>query len=176
MTSPAPGTPATPMAPPAPSAVAPFPPSGSPVAIAADGNRVVVRRGGARGPDDVQVEIIRIGGEERTPIAFPTIAMSLPEGRGEQKSLGTRDFDGVKAQGTQTTHTIPAGAIGNEKPIVITRERWFSPELQLVVFVRNADPRTGETTYRLTNVKRGEPPADLFRVPADFRTRGEARG
>ena len=40
-----------------------------------------------------------------------------------------RDFDGIKAEGTQTTHTIPAGEIGNEKPIVITSERWFSPEL-----------------------------------------------
>ena len=63
-----------------------------------------------------------------------------------------------------------------DEPIVITRERWFSPELQLVVFVRNVDPRAGETTYRLTNVRRGEPSADLFRVPGDFRRRNDPRG
>ena len=166
-------------APPAPpgSAAAPLPPGGAPVAVVTDGNRVVVRRGkDPRPADDVQVEIIRMDDDERPPMGFPSMPMSLPEGRGDQKSLGTRDFDGVKADGTQTTHTIPAGTIGNEKPIVITRERWFSAELQLVVFVRNFDPRAGETTYRLTNVRRGEPPADLFRVPVDFRTRGEARG
>ena len=82
----------------------------------------------------------------------------------------------MKADGTQTTHTIPAGSIGNERPIVITSERWFSPELQLVVMARTSDPRSGETTYRLTNVKRGEPPADLFKVPSDYRMPGDRRG
>jgi hypothetical protein len=101
--------------------------------------------------------------------------VSGPHGEGEKKSLGTRDFDGVKADGTQVTHTIPAGAIGNEKPIAIVSERWFSPELQLVVMARTSDPRSGVTTYRLTNLKRGEPPADLFKVPSDYRV-GERRG
>ena len=81
----------------------------------------------------------------------------------------------IKADGTMTSHTIPAGAIGNEKPIVVTSERWFSPELHIVVFAKTSDPRAGETIYRLTNVKKGEPSADMFKVPADFRTRGEAR-
>ena len=38
-----------------------------------------------------------------------------------------------------------------------------------------SDPRSGVTTYRLTNLKRGEPPADLFKVPSDYRV-GERRG
>ena len=142
--------------------------------------RVIVRRAdGKARPDDVRVEVIRIGGEPGMPqvAALPPIAMPLlPAGKGERKSLGTRDFDGVKADGTQTTQTIPAGEIGNEKPIVIVSERWFSPELQLVVFARTRDPRAGETTYRLANLKRGEPPAELFKVPADYRARGESRG
>jgi hypothetical protein len=58
--------------------------------------------------------------------------------------MGSRDFSGVKAEGAQTTHTIPAGEIGNEKPIVITSERWFSPELHVVVFARTVDRRVGE--------------------------------
>ncbi|HEX4883776.1 MAG TPA: hypothetical protein VFX05_06525, partial [Casimicrobiaceae bacterium] len=67
---------------------------------------------------------------------------------------------------------IPAGTIGNEKPIVVTSERWFAPDLHVVVFARTADPRAGETTYRLVNVKRGEPPAELFRVPSDYKGAG----
>ena len=81
----------------------------------------------------------------------------------------------MKADGTVTTHTIPAGAIGNEKPIVVASERWFSPELHVVVFAKTTDPRVGETVYRLTNVKRAEPPSELFKVPADYRMRGEGR-
>lgn len=177
--TPVPPTPPTP--PPAPPAgaapPAPPPPAPSGAGAADSSERVIVRRGdGTAGPDDVRVEVIRIGGRDgaaMAPVApLPPIAMPLlPQGKGERKSLGTRDFDGVKADGTQTTHTIAAGAIGNEKPIVITSERWFSPELQLVVFARTRDPRAGETTYRLTNLRRGEPPADLFRVPPDYRTR-----
>ena len=74
-----------------------------------------------------------------------------------------------------TSHTIPAGQIGNEKPIVMTSERWFSPELFIVMYAKTSDPRAGETIYRVTNVKRGEPSAELFKVPADYRTRGARR-
>jgi hypothetical protein len=101
--------------------------------------------------------------------------MLMARGKGETKSLGMREFDGIKAEGRQTTHTIPAGDIGNEKPIVVTRERWFSPELHVVVYAKTSDPRAGDTVYRLANAKRGEPPADLFKVPADYKTRGESR-
>ena len=105
------------------------------------------------------------------PLTLPLV----PRGKGETKSLGTREFDGVKADGKLTTHTIPAGEIGNEKPIVVTSERWFSPDLHVVVYAKTSDPRAGETIYRLSGVKRGEPPADLFKVPADYKTRGESR-
>ena len=96
-----------------------------------------------------------------------------PRGKGETKELGTRDFDGIKAEGRQTTHTIPAGAIGNEKPIVVATERWFSPELNVVVLAKTSDPRAGETVYRLANVKRADPSAELFRLPDGYRVRGE---
>jgi len=83
-------------------------------------------------------------------------------------SLGTQSINGVQAEGTRTTHTIPAGAIGNANPIVITSERWYSPELQTVVMIKHSDPRMGETTFQLTNVQRQEPDASLFQVPSDY--------
>ena len=105
-----------------------------------------------------------------TPL--PALALPLlPRGKGETRSLGTREFEGVKADGTMTTHTIPAGEIGNEKPIVVTSERWFSPELHVVVYAKYSDPRNGDTIYRLANLKRGEPPAELFRVPPEYKVR-----
>jgi hypothetical protein len=72
------------------------------------------------------------------------------------------------AEGTRLTLTIPAGKIGNERPIVTVNERWYSQELQTVVLTKNSDPRMGETTYRLTNINRGEPDPSLFQVPADY--------
>jgi len=36
------------------------------------------------------------------------------------------------------------------------------------VLSESSDPRTGTSTYKLVNVKRGDPPASLFQVPADF--------
>jgi hypothetical protein len=83
-------------------------------------------------------------------------------------SLGTRTQDGLALQGTQTTRTIPAGAIGNERPIEISVERWFSPELQMNVIIKRDDPRTGETLFQLTDIERQEPDASLFQVPSEY--------
>jgi hypothetical protein len=83
-------------------------------------------------------------------------------------SLGTQMMNGASAQGTLTTRTIPAGAIGNEKAIVITVERWYSPDLQMNVLIKRSDPRTGDNVFQLTNIVRSEPDASLFQVPADY--------
>jgi hypothetical protein len=84
------------------------------------------------------------------------------------ENLGTQSIEGVSAEGTRTTVTIPAGQIGNELPIVTVTERWYSPELQVTVVNKRTDPRTGTTTYKLTNVNRGEPSPTLFQVPSDY--------
>jgi hypothetical protein len=85
-----------------------------------------------------------------------------------KEQLGKQTIEGVEAEGTRTTITIPAGEIGNERPIEIVSERWYSPELQLVVMSRHNDPRTGETIYKLTNINRAEPAKTLFEVPAGY--------
>jgi hypothetical protein len=84
------------------------------------------------------------------------------------ESLGTQVMAGVTVQGTRTTETIPAGAIGNENPIVITSERWVSPQLQETVYSKRVDPRFGTTIYQLTNISQAEPAAALFQVPAGY--------
>ncbi|MBK7392101.1 MAG: hypothetical protein IPI64_02230 [Chloracidobacterium sp.] len=86
------------------------------------------------------------------------------------EELGTRDFEGVSAQGTRRTTVIPADSIGNERPIEIVYERWFSKDLGLVVYSKNTDPRFGEQTYKLTNIVRAEPDPSLFTVPTGYKT------
>jgi hypothetical protein len=99
-------------------------------------------------------------------VEFAT-AESSPEVR--TRKLGTKEIEGVRVEGTETTITIQAGAMGNRLPIQVVSERWYSPELKVVVMTRRTDPRFGETRFRLTNIVRGEPPAHLFEVPSDFR-------
>lgn len=86
------------------------------------------------------------------------------------EKLGSKEIEGVAAEGSRTTMTIPAGAIGNVRAIEITSERWYSPELRVVVYSRRSDPRFGDTTYRLTNIIRAEPDPALFQVPPDYKT------
>jgi hypothetical protein len=86
----------------------------------------------------------------------------------QKESLGTQMIEGVRAEGMRTTFTIPAGAIGNDLPIQVVSERWYSPELQTVVMTKHSDPRMGDTVYRLTNINRNEPAPSLFQAPADY--------
>ncbi|MBA3320433.1 MAG: energy transducer TonB [Pyrinomonadaceae bacterium] len=101
-------------------------------------------------------------------VAMRESPIGLPRQEAVKESLGKQMFDGVEAEGTRTTLTIPANAIGNERPINIVSERWYAPELQTVVMTKHSDPRFGETSYRLTNINRGEPSRTLFEVPADY--------
>ncbi len=86
----------------------------------------------------------------------------------KHESLGKQTVEGVDAEGTRETVTIPAGEVGNELPIEIINERWYSPALQTIVMTKHSDPRFGETIYRLTNIDRSEPAKALFEVPADY--------
>jgi hypothetical protein len=99
----------------------------------------------------------------------------MAEGNLKKEDLGTQSIAGVSAQGTRITRTIPAGQMGNEKPINIVSEHWYSNDLQILVMSKRSDPRFGETTYTLTNIQRSEPNAVLFRVPADYTVKQGSR-
>ena len=137
--------------------------------------------------DKAKVELDRVKGEIRTgtPMAIITTKESellsgyqgtLAHASGfrskyesRTEDLGVQTIEGVEAVGTRTITTIPAGAIGNERPIEMVYERWYSNELRLVVMSKNSDPRFGEQTYRLTNIVRSEPDPSLFEVPSGYK-------
>lgn len=112
-----------------------------------------------------------------------TTAIAVPGSMGEETSanlsakqpgdavseaLGTQNVNGVTADGKRTTLTIPIGEIGNDSPLVITTERWYSQDLQALILSRQTDPRFGESSFQLTNIQRAEPPASLFQIPSDY--------
>jgi hypothetical protein len=90
------------------------------------------------------------------------------EGTTTKEDLGEQTMEGVVARGTRTTTVIAAGSIGNDQPITIVSEQWFSSDLELFVATKHSDPRSGETSYRLLNIVRGEQDRSLFEVPADY--------
>ena len=47
--------------------------------------------------------------------------------RPTNENLGDQTINGIHATGTRITITIPSGKTGNDKPIVVTSERWYSP-------------------------------------------------
>jgi hypothetical protein len=96
------------------------------------------------------------------------IEEEIANGTLKKEDLGTQSINGIQAQGTRYTRTIPAGQIGNDKAITVVNERWYSPDLQIVVKSTRTDPRFGTSTYTVTNVQRQEPAASLFTVPSDY--------
>jgi hypothetical protein len=97
-----------------------------------------------------------------------------PAGDGRQRSttsmesVGTQLINGVQAQGHKTIETIPADAEGNDRPITVISETWFSPELKITVLTKRSDPRSGDTTVQMQNLSPVEPDPVLFTVPADY--------
>jgi hypothetical protein len=87
----------------------------------------------------------------------------------DTEDLGSQTMEGVLVKGVRMTHTIPAGQIGNDRPITIVTEVWTSPDLKTVVYSKRSDPRMGEQTFRLTDIVQAEPNPSLFTMPADFK-------
>lgn len=85
------------------------------------------------------------------------------------ESLGTKTIEGVQTEGTRVTFEIPAGRVGNDKPMQVVTETWFSSELQMIVMSRHLDPLAGEHVFRLVNIRRAEPAAEFFAIPSGFK-------
>jgi hypothetical protein len=85
------------------------------------------------------------------------------------ENLGEQTILGFHTRGTRVITTLPAGQIGNDRPIDIVSEQWFSPELELVMRSMHRDPWAGEFTTTVTKVSRGDQPASLFEVPERYR-------
>ncbi|MGB9430662.1 MAG: hypothetical protein WBQ89_00340 [Candidatus Acidiferrum sp.] len=121
-----------------------------------------------------QVLVMQSGAAQLPDTPPPAIAMVKSLGSEEHAEVATEDLgpetmEGLPVTGTRTTRTIPAGEIGNEKPISIVTEVWTSPDLKTIVYSKRSDPRMGEQTFKLSNIVRAEPDASLFTVPADFK-------
>lgn len=112
----------------------------------------------------------------RTVSMFPQMGASLANAfsdikwsrQANRRELPAREMDGVKATGQLRSYEIPAGEIGNRNAIVVSDESWYAPELKITLSSKHSDPRSGDAIFRIENLKREEPAASLFTVPADY--------
>ena len=128
--------------------------------------RVVEGNGPPLPPPDAMLTTM---GAPAPGVFFEKHLITSAQDEGNSEDLGSQTMEGVIVSGVRTTHTIPAGQIGNDRPITIVTEVWTSPDLKTVVYSKRSDPRMGEQTFRLTNIVRTEPNPSLFTVPADFK-------
>lgn len=125
--------------------------------------------GGGVVMSDTRTFVMNSSGNGPETFVFTNQEVNSSKVKPDVEHLGTRTIEGVSAEGTRTTVTIPAGQIGNYQPIVTVTERWYSPELQVTVMNKRTDPRMGTTTYTLKNIIRSEPSPTMFEVPADYK-------
>jgi hypothetical protein len=131
--------------------------------------------GAGRGGRGVATDTVRTNSTE-TSGGVPGVLMVMPDGGGrphfnpqvKEEDLGLQMQNGIMAEGTRVTNTIPAGAIGNNRDIQEVNERWYSKDLQMMVKTINSDPRFGITTYEMTNISQAAPDAGLFMIPAGY--------
>ena len=112
--------------------------------------------GGGPSPDRAQLQAGRLRPRRSNPNL-------------KTEALGRQNIEGMEADGTRITLTVPEGQMGNELPIQIVTERWYSTELQTELLYKHSDPRMGETVRKLANISRSEPPRTMFEPPADYR-------
>ena len=133
---------------------------------------------GARGPAGAGPDALYIqtnhmaaasGQLPNPPMIAQKVFLTNDQGQATTEDLGSQTMEGVFVTGVRTTRTIPAGQIGNDKPISIVTEVWTSPDLKTIIYSKRSDPRMGELTFQLTIITRAEPDAALFTVRADFK-------
>ena len=98
----------------------------------------------------------------------PSVAGSN-EAPPKTENLGDQTINGIHATGTRVTTVIPAGQMGNEQPINVVSEDWYSPELKATIMTKHTDPWSGTLTTQFTNVSTSEPDASMFTVPSDYK-------
>ena len=147
-----------------------------------EGTKVIRSEAGwSSGPEIIELRGARERAAKETKEKIIVSTQAMRERRQDKESaeqikhedLGTQTIEGVSATGKRETVTIPAGQIGNERAIEVVSETWYSPELHTMILRKHSDPRVGETTFRLTEINRGEPDAVLFQPPAGTKMKVE---
>jgi hypothetical protein len=104
-----------------------------------------------------------------TNVFFHKFESGPSESAPTTQNLGDQTINGIHATGTRLTTTIPSGQMGNDKPISVTSEQWYSSDLKATVMTKHSDPWAGELKTEFISVNTSEPDPSLFTVPSDYK-------
>jgi len=109
------------------------------------------------------------GAAQSALTTIPAGGISRPAAQdSKQEDLGTSSIVGVEVTGHRFTRTTPAGAIGNDAPIIHTDENWYAPSLGLQLRSVTDDPQTGKNTKEVVSLSLGEPDPSTFQPPEGY--------
>ena len=86
-----------------------------------------------------------------------------------RENIGAQTIEGLSVNGTRVTQTYAPGTLGNDRPLSIVTEYWYSPELHLNLLTTRNDPRHGQQSVRVISLVSEEPDAALFDIPSDYK-------
>jgi len=144
----------------------------NPAAMGAKGERVMIYRS-TGGPIPMGADPPALPPPN---VFFKQVGRDSNEPAPTTEKLGDETISGIRASGTRMTTTIPSGTMGNDKPIIVTSERWYSTDLSATVMMKHNDPWAGELKTEFTSVNTSEPDPALFTVPSDYKIVDEKSG
>ena len=90
-------------------------------------------------------------------------------GEANGEDLGHNTIEGLDSIGSRETTKIAAGVIGNDQPLSVIKEFWYSPQLGVNLVVNRIDPRSGTENFKVIDVNISEPDPKLFEPPSDYK-------
>jgi hypothetical protein len=107
--------------------------------------------------------------DTRSPIAAPSPQSAPAKPETTRESIGTDTIEGLAVRGVCLSQTYPTRLLGNDRPLTVVTEYWYSEALRINLLPKRTDPRYGERTVPVIELARQEPDALLFGIPDDYK-------
>jgi hypothetical protein len=100
-----------------------------------------------------------------------SVSGPLSDGTGfrQHEDLGLSNTQGIETHGYRETTTFNPGVMGNDKPMNVTREFWYSPQLAVNLISIVDEPMTGKQVFTATELSTAEPDPSFFEVPSEYK-------
>lgn len=100
-----------------------------------------------------------------------SVSGPLSDGTGfrQHEDLGLSSTEGRVTHGYRETTTFNPGVMGNDKPMAVTREFWYSTYLAVNLISIVDEPMTGKQVFTVKELSTAEPDPSFFEVPADYK-------
>lgn len=103
------------------------------------------------------------------PIPAPSPQSGPAKPETTRENIGTDTMEGLPVRGVRVSQTYATGSLGNDRPLTVVTEYWYSETLRLNLLTKRSDPRYGEQTVRVTELVREEPDPALFAIPDEYK-------